>query len=246
MRIVLVHGAGGSPLTWSLVAPLLEAPGREVILVDHPSQSRAGDVATVRAILDQSPDDALLVGHSYGGAVITDAGRHQRARGLVYVAAFAPEDGESIDDIVARHGAAEVFQGTPRASDGEMFMPGAADDDWARHSWDVPEAIRIAAARQRRPISVGIFTSPSGPPAWDSLPSWYLIATRDKHLRPEAQRAMALRAGAVIAEVDTSHAAPHAAPERVAAIIESALGAIAGVTAEPSAGPTVEVGHDPT
>ena len=228
VRVVLVHGAGGSPLTWSLVAPHLEASGREVILVNHSSQSRAGDVDTVRAILDQSREDALLVGHSYGGAVITDAGRHDRARGLVYVAAFAPARGESIDDIVARHGAAEVFQGTPRTADGEMFMPGAADDDWKWHSWDVPEAVRMAAAaRQPQPISVGIFTSPGGPPAWESLPSWYLIATRDKHLRPEAQRAMARRAGAVIAEVDTSHAAPHAAPDRVVEVIETAIAAIA-------------------
>lgn len=224
MRIVLVHGAGGSPLTWSLVVPLLEAEGRDIVLVEHASQSHAVTVAAVRAILDQSQDDAVLVGHSYGGAVITDAGTHPRARALVYVAAFAPDAGESIDDIITRHGAAEVFQEPASA----LLMPGAADDDWARHSWDVPEAIRVSAARVRRPIAEEIYTTPIVRPAWDSLPSWYLVATRDKHLRPDAQRAMAHRAGSVIAEADTSHAAPYAAPGRVAALIETAVAAVHG------------------
>jgi pimeloyl-ACP methyl ester carboxylesterase len=226
VRIVLVHGAGGSPLTWSLVAPLLEGPARTVTLVDHPSASHSDNVDLVREILDEADDDAVLVGHSYGGAVITDAGRHERVRALVYVAAFAPDEGEAIDDIIARHGRAEVFQ-TPPASAEALLMPGAADEDWRRHSWDVPQAIRAAATvGGRRPISEEIYTTPCGSPAWRRLPTWYVVAGRDKHLRPDAQRAMAERAGAAITEVGTSHSAPVADPQAVAAAIEAALAAV--------------------
>jgi len=226
VRVVLVHGAGGSPLTWSLVAPLLEAPGRTMTVVDHPSASHVDNVALVRRILDEGAEDAVLVGHSYGGAVITDAGRHERVRALVYVAAFAPDDGESIDDIIARHGRAEVFQ-TPATSSEVLLMPGAADEDWRRHSWDVPPATRAAASVGiRRPISEEIYTTPCGTPAWRRRPAWYVVATRDKHLRPDAQRAMAERAGAVVTEVGTSHSAPVADPHAVAAAIEAALAAV--------------------
>lgn len=231
MRVVLVHGAGGSPFSWSQVTPLLtrptaDAPPREVIVVDHLSRSHEEAVADVRAILDQSPDDALLVGHSYGGAVITDAGRHDRVRGLVYIAAFAPDEDETVDDIVERYGAAEVFQDTPLGSDGELAMPGAGDEDWARHSWDVPEGIRMAAAGQKRPISTAIFQTAAGTPAWRTRPTWYLVAAQDKHIRPETQRIMAQRARAITAEVDSSHSVPYSSPVRVAAFIDAALSAL--------------------
>ncbi len=231
MRVVLVHGAGGSRFSWSQVAPLItaaepDAPPHELIVVDHFSQSHETTVANVRAILDQSPADALLVGHSYGGAVITDAGRHQRVRGLVYVAAFAPDEGETIDDIVERYGPAEVFEDTQLGSTDELLMPGAGDDDWARHSWDVPEGIRMAAAQQKRPISTTIFQTPAGVPAWRTRPTWYLVAAQDKHIRPETQRIMAQRARAITAEVDSSHSVPYSSPVRVAAFIDSALSAL--------------------
>lgn len=231
MRVVLVHGAGGSPFSWSQVVPLIaaaapDAPPREVFVIDHLSRSHAATVADVRDVLDESADDALLIGHSYGGAVITDAGRHERARGLVFVAAFAPVEGETIDDIVERYGPAEVFQDTPLGSSDELLMPGAGDDDWARHSWDVPESIRMAAAAYRRPISPAIFQTPAGVPAWRTRPSWYLLAAHDKHIRPETQRLMAERAGATVEEVDSSHAVPYSSPGRVAAIIERALAAL--------------------
>lgn len=225
VHVVLVHGAGGSPLTWMLVAPLLEAGGIEVTAIDHPSRSHSDNVAAVRDALDRSPHDAILVGHSYGGAVITDAGRHDRVRGLVYVAAFAPDDGESIDDVIARHGPAEVFQGLLPAAGDALLMPGAADEEWAQHSWDVPEAARAAAAGERRPISEDIYITPCGDPAWRHRSTWYVVATRDKHLRPEAQRAMAARAGATVTDVCTSHSAPLAAPAAVAELISTAVAA---------------------
>lgn len=225
VHVVLVHGAGGSPLTWSLVAPLLSKPGITVTTIDHPSLSHPDNVAAVRAAVDGSPDGAVLVGHSYGGAVITDAGRHERVRGLVYVAAFAPDDGESIDDIIARHGRAEVFQNPAPSPGGASPMPSAADADWALHSWDVPEAARAAAAGEPRPIAEDIYTTPCGEPAWRGRPTWYIVATRDKHLRPAAQRAMAEHAGAAVTEVPTSHSAPLAAPAAVAEVIAAAVAA---------------------
>lgn len=226
MHVVLVHGAGGSPQTWTLVAPLLEASGVEVTMIDHPSRSHPDNVAAVHDALLRSPQGAILVGHSYGGAVITDAGRHERVKGLVYVAAFAPDDGESIDDIIARHGPAEVFQDPTPSFPDALLMPSAADEDWARHSWDVPETARAGLVGERRPISEDIYTTPCGTPAWRHRRSWYVVATHDKHLRPEAQRAMAARAGATVTDADTSHSVPLAAPALVAGVIATAVAAV--------------------
>jgi pimeloyl-ACP methyl ester carboxylesterase len=222
MHIVLVHGAGGSPFTWSTVVPLLEAAGHRFSVADNPSQSLDDDVAAVRALVDAGDDDALLVGHSYGGAVITNAGRHDRVRGLVYVAAFAPAEGESVQHIVTSYEPAEVSSHMQRGPQGEWMW---GDDEKARVAvaWDVPEEIFHEERSHQRASADAIFAQPTGEPAWATKPAWYLIATSDKHLRPEIQRDMAARAGATVGEVDTSHATPHVAPERVVAFIETAI-----------------------
>lgn len=224
MQIVLVHGAGGTRATWSSVVPLLSAAGHTVSTSDQPSLSLPDDAAAVRSISEQAGDDVLLVGHSYGGAVITEAGRHPSVRGLVYIAAFAPGEGESVDSVVEQYGRAEVFQGRQPMTGEEM--PGPGDDDWRFHSWDVPEADRLAAQAVRRTISESIFTHAVGIPAWASRPSWYLVAAQDRHIKPIAQRAMATRIGATVAEVESSHSVPHAAPADVVAIILAAATAL--------------------
>lgn len=228
MHIVLVHGMGGSDFDWSAVAPLLESDGFRVSVADNASQSLDDDVAAVRALIDAAHDDVLLVGHSYGGAVITNAGRHDRVRGVVYIAAFAPAEGETVNEIVTRYEPAEVSRFMTRGADGEWI---GVESEEARQalSWDVPEeAMRVRSTR-RRASADAIFTQPTGAPAWASKPAWYLIATLDRHLRPEAQRDMATRADATVEEVATSHSVPLAAPEAVRSFVSRAAVALAPV-----------------
>jgi pimeloyl-ACP methyl ester carboxylesterase len=226
MHIILVHGAGGTAFTWSSVVPLLEQRGHAVLVADNFSQSLREDEAAVRALIDTTEEPVLLVGHSYGGAVITAAGTHERVVGLVYVAAFGPDRDESVQQIVNRYEPAEVSKYMTRGPAGE-WISSPDEESWRELAWDVPEVVRETAKTEKRVSGDAIFTQTTVEPAWLSRPSWYLVATSDKHLRPEIQRFMAERMGATIDEVGTSHAVPHAAPDRVAAIVERALEAVA-------------------
>lgn len=226
VHVVLVHGAGGSPSTWSSVAPLLRDRGFGVTLADNAMTSLRDDEASVRALVDAVDGPVLLVGHSYGGAVITNAGTHERVVGLVYVAAFAPDEGESVTGIVSAREPALVSQYSDRGPDGEWIT---RDDDEARRAlaWDVPEDVLLASrTEERRPTADAAFQQPTGEPAWRTRPSWYLLATRDAHLLPEIQRDFVARMRATVDEVDTSHAVAHAAPDRVVAVIERAATAV--------------------
>lgn len=229
MQIVLVHGAGGTPSTWSSVVPLLEQRGHEVTLADNLSQTLRADAAAVRSQIGAVDGPVLLVGHSYGGAVITTAGTHDQVVGLVYVAAFGPDSDESVQQIVTSYEPAEVSKYMTRGPAGEWIWS-PDEESWRDLAWDVPEAVRLATRAERRDSADAIFTQSTPEPAWRSRPSWYLVASSDKHLRPEIQRDMAARMGATVDEVDTSHAIPHAAPDRVVAMIERAVGSLAPVS----------------
>lgn len=218
VHVVLVHGAGGSPSAWSSVTPLLRARGIGYTLADNAMTSLRDDEASVRALVDAVDGPVLLVGHSYGGAVITNAGTHERVVGLVYVAAFAPDAGESVSAIVERHEPALVSQYTHRGPDDEESRVALA--------WDVPDDVLRAARYERRVTADAAFQQPTGEPAWATRPSWYIVATSDRHLLPAIQRDFVERMGAEVAEVDTSHAVAHAAPERVVAVIERAIAAV--------------------
>jgi pimeloyl-ACP methyl ester carboxylesterase len=223
MHVVLVHGSGGSDRSWSSVLPRLAERGIAATAADNPSQSLYADVERVRAIIDAVDDDVLLVGHSYGGAVITNAGHHERVAGLVYVAAFAPDEGESVQRIVNSYPAAAVSSFMTRGPEGQWIGdrgPAAR----AALAWDVPDEIWEANDDDDRVSANAIFTETTHAPAWAVRPSWYVLATRDQHIRVEAQRDMAQRAGATVSEVATSHAVPHADPDAVVAVIERALG----------------------
>jgi pimeloyl-ACP methyl ester carboxylesterase len=226
VHVVLVHGAGGSPSTWSSVTPLLRARGIPYTLADNALTSLRDDEASVRALVDDVDGPVLLVGHSYGGAVITNAGTHERVVGLVYVAAFAPDRGESVSSIVETREPALVSRYSDRGPDGEWVT---RDDEEARLAlaWDVPEDVLRAARYERRATADAAFQQTTGEPAWASRPSWYVLATSDRHLLPEIQRDFVARMGAEVEEVDTSHAVAHAAPERVAAVIARAVDAVA-------------------
>ncbi|GAA4169665.1 alpha/beta hydrolase [Gryllotalpicola koreensis] len=225
MHVVLVHGAGGSERSWSYVLPRLAERGIAATAADNPSQSLYSDVERVHAIIDSIDDDVLLVGHSYGGAVITNAGHHKRVRGLVYVAAFAPDEGESVQRIVNSYPAAEVSSFMTRGPQGE-WVPSDRPEAREALAWDVPDEIWEAREDDNRVSADAIFTETTAKPAWAELPAWYVLATLDKHIQVEAQRDMAARADAAVTEVSTSHAVPHAAPDAVVSVIEEALDAL--------------------
>ena len=140
---------GGTPFTWSSVVPLLEQRGHSFSLADNHSQSLYDDEANVRALIDAVDGPVLLVGHSYGGAVITAAGTHDRVVGLVYVAAFAPDGGESVSEIVSAYEPAEVSKYFTRGADGE-WIPAPDEESWRELAWDVPEEVRLAGRAESR------------------------------------------------------------------------------------------------
>ena len=141
--------------------------------------------------------------------------------GLVYVAAFAPDERRVGERDRQRLRAGRGVEVLRARADGE-WIPAPDEESWRELAWDVPEEVRLAGRAESRVSADAIFTQSTPVPAWASKPSWYLMATSDKHLRPEIQRDMAARMGATLDEVDTSHAIPHAAPERVVATIERA------------------------
>ena len=237
MKIVLVHGAGGTPTTWSEVAPRLLAAGHEVTAVTNPMRSLTDDVANTSAAIDAlagaepRPADVarvgrlspvLLVGHSYGGAVITNAGRHPAAVGLVYVAAFGPDEGETVNQIVERYPPAEVSKYMRRGPNGEWASE-HTEQYWAEIGWDLTEAQREQFHAGARASENAIFTEPTGVPAWRTLPSWYLVAAQDRTLRPEIQRDMAARMSAAVTQTPGSHFTPRVRPAEVVKLITQAL-----------------------
>lgn len=221
MHIILVHGAGGTPTTWDDVLPFLRARELQFTAVTNPMASLETDVANTTAAIDAAGGPVLLVGHSYGGAVISNAGRHPAVRGLVYVAAFAPDQGESVNGIVESYPPAQVSKYMRRGPNGEWWTD-RGGDFWDEIAWDVPIERREALVSETRQSENAIFSQPTGEPAWRTLPSWYLVASDDRTLRTDIQRDMAARAGATTVDVLASHFVPQVAPLAVAGFIDLA------------------------
>jgi pimeloyl-ACP methyl ester carboxylesterase len=182
------------------------------------------DVANTVAAIDAVAGDApvLLAGHSYGGAVITNAGRHPRVTGLVYIAAFAPVEGETVNGIVERYDPAEVSKHMRRGPNGE-WKSEHTQAYWDEIAWDLTEAQREVFDADAKQSANEIFSQPTGVPAWQSRPSWYMVAAQDKTLRPDTQRDMAARMGATVTEVPGSHFTPVVRPVEVTAWISRAV-----------------------
>lgn len=218
--VVLVHGAFADGSSWGDVVPLLEEDGYGVIAVQNPLASFAEDVATTRRVIDAQPGSVVLVGHSYGGAVITSAALGvSNVRALVYIAAFGPDAGESLQALLEEYpskvGAALVpdaagFLSIDRARFKEVFAA------------DVSPRERSVMAAAQKPINARIFGQVFGPPAWKEIPSWYLVAGEDQAINPVLQRMFARRMGATTREVNTSHVPFVSNPAAVAGIIEEA------------------------
>lgn len=223
---MLVHGGFVDGSGWQGVYDHLTADGYRVAVVQNPTLSLAGDVAATRQILDGLDGPAVLVGHSYGGVVITEAGTHPRVAALAYIAAFAPDEGESVSTLIADPPPGAPVPPILPPQDGFLFLD--RDRFAASFAADVPENTAAFMADSQVPWGVEALDGAVTEPAWRTKPSWYLVATDDRMIPPPAQRAMSDRAKAVVTETPGSHAVYVSRPAVVAAVIAQAAQGVNG------------------
>ena len=220
VSIVLVHGGLVDGSGWERVYKILRKDGYSVSVVQNPTTSLADDVAvTKRAIAAQS-DPVILVGHSYGGAVITEAGNDPKVVGLVYIAAFAPDKGESVSTLIKDPPPGAPVPPILPPQDGYLFLDKAKFA--ASFAADVDAETAAFMADSQVPWGVAALGGTISEPAWKTKPSWYMVTTDDKMIPPPAQRSMSKRAGSTVIEVAGSHAIYVSQPGKVAALIEQA------------------------
>ncbi len=228
-NVVLVHGGFVDGSGWEGVYHLLEQDGLNVSIVQNPTLSLHGDVAATRQVLDQQDGPTVLVGHSYGGAVVTEAGTHDNVVALVYIAAFAPDQGESVSTLIADPPPGAPVPPILPPQDGFLFLD--REKFAASFAADVPAAQAAFMADAQMPWGLDALNGAVSDPAWRSKPSWYLVATDDRMIPPPAQRAMAERAGATVSEAPGSHAIYVSQPAVVADVIAQAARSVRGSAA---------------
>jgi pimeloyl-ACP methyl ester carboxylesterase len=219
-NIVLVHGGFVDGSGWEGVYSILKKDGYNVSIVQNPTISLKDDVAVTKRILAAQDGPAILVGHSYGGAVITEAGNDPKVAGLVYVTAFAPDKGESVSSLIANPPPGAPVPPILPPQDGYLFLERAKFP--ASFAADVDAEKAAFMADSQVPWGVEALSGKISEPAWKTKPSWYLIVTDDKMIPPDAQRFMSKRAGSTVVEVKGSHAIYVSQPEAVVALIEQA------------------------
>lgn len=219
-NVVLVHGGFVDGSGWRGVYDLLTTDGFTVSVVQNQTLSLESDVETTTNVLDRQDGPAILVGHSYGGAVITEAGRHDRVAGLVYITAFAPDRGESVSTLIANPPPGAPVPPILPPVDGFLFL----DRDKFAESFaaDLPAADAAFMADSQVPWGVEALNGTISDPAWRIKPSWYLIATDDRMIPPSAQHAMSERAGATVTEQAGSHSIYLSQPSATAELIKQA------------------------
>jgi pimeloyl-ACP methyl ester carboxylesterase len=217
-NVVLVHGAFADGSGWEPVANILIDNGYKVSVAQPPETSYADDQKYTKAAIDAMDGPVVLVGHSYGGSIITEAGNHPNVAALVYIAAFALDDGESC---------ASIEQAVPQAS--KAFKPDSNGLWWieqehfaADFAADIPPKKAAFMAISQVPISTDSFTHKVTNPAWKNKPTWYMVASGDRSINPEQERMMAKRAKAKMVEVNASHVAYMSHPKETARLIEEA------------------------
>jgi len=217
-NIVLVHGYFADGSGWQAVSKILTRDGYNVSVVQEPETSFKEDVAATTRIVDAQDGPTILVGHSYGGAVITEAGNNARVAGLVYIAAFEPDAGESLKDLTTKMPAAT--KAIKATDDGHLYFD--AEHFRADFAADVPAAEAAFMASSQVMPAHESFTAPVSQPAWKTKPSWAVVATQDRTVNPDLERWMAGRAKSTVVEVPSSHVAYLSHPAEVARVIERA------------------------
>jgi pimeloyl-ACP methyl ester carboxylesterase len=219
-NVVLVHGGFVDGSGWRGVYDLLKADGFDVSVVQNQTLSLESDVETTHNVLDQLDGPAILVGHSYGGAVVTEAGSHERVAGLVYIAAFVPDAGESVSTLIADPPPGAPVPPILPPQDGFLFLDRAKFAD--SFAADLPADDAAFMADSQVPWGVEALNGAVSEPAWRSRPSWSLVATDDRMIPPPAQRAMSERAGSTVVEEAGSHAIYVSQPRAIADLIKHA------------------------
>jgi len=223
-NIVLVHGYWADGSSWSKVIPILRNAGHQVVAVQLPLHSVADDVATVKRALEQLKGPIILVGHSYGGFVITNAAyNNPNVTGLVYVAAFAPDEGESLNDLLKTWPKEFLANGVGNVkpdSGGFLFIiPDKFHESFAQ---DVDRTEADIMAIVQKPPNQSMLVEKSGPPAWKQLPTWFQVSENDRIIYPGAERNFTERMNATTLSLNSSHASLVSHPEEVAALILNA------------------------
>jgi len=221
-NIVLVHGGFVDGSGWEGVYRILKKDGYTVSVVQNPTISLADDVAVTRRVIAAQDGPVVLVGHSYGGVVITEAGNDPKVARLVYIAAFAPDKGESVSSLIKDPPPGAPVPPILPPQDGYLFLDRAKFP--ASFAADVDADTAAFMADSQVPWGLEALGGAVSEPAWKSKRSWYLVATDDKMIPPPAQRAMSQRAGAIVIEVKGSHAVYVSQPQAVASFIETAAG----------------------
>ena len=216
MNIVLVHGTGVDGSSWSKVIPILQNAGHKVIAVQLPLHSLADDIATTKRAIDLVGAPVILVGHSYGGFVITNAAyNNPNVKGLVYVAAFAPNEGQSLGNFID---ATKLPKGFLVFDSGGFIYINPAIFHQAVAPDTDPAQANVLAATQK-PYNKSILVEKSGPPAWKQLPSWYQVSENDSLIPPDAERMFAKQINVTTISIPSSHASPLSHPNEVAQLI---------------------------
>lgn len=223
-NVVLVHGGFVDGSGWQQVYDLLTQDGFSVSVVQNPTLSLEGDAAATRRVLDKQDGPTVLVGHSYGGAVISEAGTHEKVAALAYIAAFAPDKGESVGTLVADPAPGAPVPPILPPEEGFLFLD--KEKFHASFAGDLSPERAAFLADSQVPWGLEALGGPVGEPAWRIKPSWYLVASEDHMIPPPAQRSMAERAGATVSEVAGSHAIYESQPAAVAALIKQAASAV--------------------
>ncbi len=241
LSVVLVHGAFADASSWTGVIERLQAGGVQVTAPANPLRGISSDSAYLASVFDQIPGPVLAVGHSYGGAVITNAATKARnVVGLIYVAAFAPDEGERLGEVestskdsILNTALVPLHYPTGRGEETAVefaIHPAHLHEAFAA---DLPAEQAAVMAATQRPAAVMAFSEPSGVPAWKTLPSWAVVATGDKAAGSDVIRSMAKRAGATITEVDGSHVIMISQPQVVTDVILSAIAAVSEASGWP-------------
>jgi pimeloyl-ACP methyl ester carboxylesterase len=228
---VLVHGAWADALSWQGVIPLLQREGYRVVAVENALTSFADDVATTRRMIEAQSGPVVVAAHSYGGAVTTAAAAGlPNVRALVYITAFAPDEGEVFAALLGRFGDSDINAAIAPDAAGAFYIDTARFNEV--FAGDLPAEQASVMGATQKPFAGSIFGAAiEGAPAWRTIPSWYVVARNDRVIKPELQRFMAERMGARVSELDSSHVAYVSHPTEVADLIDEVASSVAGAVA---------------